>query len=687
MKTIQAPISKDRSHGADKTVTKKDKILGEGRRRFKKAIDYETRNRDLAEEDVEFRHGQNQWPEAIQRERDEDDRPCLTFNKLEERVDQVTGDHRLNRASIKVLAVHPETDTEGPSLDGKSGYRLAQVMNGLIRSIEQRSDAHIAYHTAADHAAGHGWGYWRILTEYDEFDPFVQTIRIGRIKNSFSCYMDSMAQYSTGADANWAFISTMMDKEEFDVLYPNATSHSWNMQGEGDDYDYWYEADNIRVVEYFRRVPVKKIAIKLSNDIVSYVDDDEALKALQKSLPRDLKVINTKEMTVPKVEWYKMSMADILEDPREFPSFYIPLVRCIGKELNYRGYDYYRGVVRHAKDAQRMYNYNRTAQIEQTALQPKVPYILTAEQVGNYENLWKRANKDNLPYLLYEHQEGVPPPRREPPPIPSTAHMMNAQSDDADIDATSGLHKASIGAPSNETSGKAIRERKMEGDVGTFAYHDNFHWALKHTGVILCDMIPRIYDTERVARIINDQDEDDFVKLNHVIDTEQGKIKIHDLSMGQFDVVVSTGPSFTTMREESRESMISFMQAVPDIGKAIADLVVENMDWPKADKVADRIREVLGIGDDEEGKITIQMVEEAVMAAQEATQEALDNQLKMMEEDRKRMEAERKADTDEFKAAVDAMSKLEQQMMDPEQIQDLVAQAIAQLMQEQSMSA
>lgn len=685
MKTSTEPL--DDVISTDAAIKTEQDILLEARHRFKQAHTYEQYNRELAEDDVDFRHG-DQWPESIRREREEDDRPCLTFNKMEERIDQVTGDQRQGKAAITIHPVDLDADKKATNQTGQKDYALSQVMNGLIRSIEQNSDAQIAYNTGFDHAAGHGFGFWRIITTWDEFDPFSQVIKIRRIKNAFSVYMDPDCQEPHCGDMNWCFISSMMDRKLFENKYPNAKSAGWDFAGEGDEYDYWYEEDAVRVVEYFRKVPVKKLAVKMMNGAIHYLDNEDGIRGLEAKY-QGVRVQAQKEIEVPKVEWYKLTAGEVLESPREFPGFYIPVVRCVGKELNVRGYDYYRGVIRHAKDAQRMYNYNRTAQVETTSLQPKVPFILTPQQVESFEHMWDRANKENFAFLLYNHVEGVPPPQRSLPPIPSQAHAMNAIADDADMDSTTGLHKASLGAPSNEKSGKAIRERKTEGDVATFAFHDNQHLALKQTGKILVDMIPRIYDTARVIRILTPEDEDDFIELNKTIVGADGKTqRVHDVAMGKYDIRVTAGPSYTSLREEARESMMDFAGRLPEVGMLIADLIAENQDWPKADAIAERIRKQLppGIVDDNqegEEEITPQMVQQAIQEAVQQVQQEIDNKVKLMDAETKQMAAQSKADTDEFKALTDRIETMQSMMIDEDKIKDIVAQGIAELLQQE----
>ena len=700
------PIAENRAL-SEENVKGNEKILDEARERFKEALDFESENRDLAEDDIRFLHG-DQWPEEIVLQRKNDARPCLTFNKLDQRVDQVVGDQRQAKPGIYIHPAENNTDKTGKNFAGTKDLALSEVMNGLIRAIEQNSNAEIAYNTAFAHAVGHGFGYWRVLTEWDESDPFNQVIRIRRIKNAFSVYFDPLAQDPTGSDGNWCFVASMVNRKAFERQYPNADSTNWSIEGSGDTYNQWYEGDNIRVVEYFRRVPVKKLAIKLSDGRVSYIEKDDLPELKERLLLEGLRITDQKEQKVPTVQWFKMSARDIL-DKGEFPSFYLPVVRVLGKELNVNGYDFYRGIIRHAKGAQQTYNYNRTSQVEQTALQPKAPMMATPEQIEAHEVMWKNMNKANTAYILYNHVEGVPPPIRQPSPLQSTGHQINALSDDNDIDATTGLYKASLGAPSNEKSGRAIRERKMEGDVGTFTFHSNFQIALKQTGRILVDMIPRIYDTQRVVRIVTPEEEDDFVELNSTYYEDDGiggtkKIRIHDLAAGRYDVRVTSGPSYTTLREEARESMVDFAKALPQIAPLIADLIAENMDWPKANVISERLKKTLppgvadqeGEGDPELQNLMMQLEQAAQQAQQlqaqvEAMAKEKDTEVRIkqlqLESDRVKAEATRiKAEADLRKAEIDAnqrgaesQANIDAVTLANEEVQEAMAMLVAEV--------
>lgn len=553
---------------------KHTEVLEEAVKRFSQAVEHESENRELALDDINFRHG-NQWSEGDRAERSADGRPCLTINKLEQRVDQVTGDQRMNRMGA---LIRPLDSTNSHS----SSFTLAQVMQGLIKNIEQVSNAKTAYDTMFDHAVGHGFGFCRIITEFTDDSSFDQDIKIKGINNSMRVYLDPSAEEATKKDAKWGFVTSMVDKED----YPNA---DWDV-GKGEERALWKDGEKVRIAEYFRLVP---------EDIIIWSIDGKAVKV--KDSKTDIRdelteegVKPAKERTVEsyKCEWYKLCINEVFEE-KEFPSKYIPIIPCYGKVLNVRGKDFYRGVIRYSKDPQRIYNYTRTASVEQIALAPKAPWVMEEGQLGDHQKMWENANTKNYSVLAYHHVAGVAPPMRQPPPQPSSGWLAESSIADQDIDASSGLYKASLGAPSNERSGKAISERKMEGDVGTFHFHDNRAQSLQHVYEILVDMIPRVYDSTRVVRINKFDDKEEMIEINRTVtDRQTGQpVKMYDLSMGKYDVAVDVGASYTTQRQQSAESMMELIQYAPSIAERILPVIAKSLDWHGADEIAEILQD------------------------------------------------------------------------------------------------
>lgn len=580
-------MSKDSSNDKGK-VGDKAAFLRTALSRYEKARDAERDNRKLALDDLRFLNGE-QWPEKIKEKRKKEGRPCLTVNRLPGFVDQVVGDQRQNRPRIKVRPVDSGSDPE-----------LARVYEGLIRNIEYISHAEAVYDHAFESAVNCGTGYFRVMTEYADETSFEQEIRIRRVTNPFAVYMDPSADEVDYSDAMWGFFVERMPREEFERKYPGVPLDGWEEDTEQSD---WITEDEVQVAEYFERKAVTKKIVLLSDGRGLYEDQatPEALAVLSEEAGAPVSIVRERETTCYEVSWHKITAREVLEGPNPWPGKYIPIVPVIGKELFIEGKCIRRGLVRHAKDPQRMYNFWRTAVTELVALSPKAPWILTTKQLGNHKAMWDTANVKPWPYLLYEPDPaaGAPPQRQFPAQLPQGA-FTEAQVAVDDMKATTGIFDASLGNRSNETSGKAIIARQREGDVATFAFIDNLSRSIAQNGRILVDLIPHIYDTERAVRILNPDETDEEIVINQV--TDEGIA--NDMKAGKYDVVVETGPSYSTQRVESADSMVKFVQAVPDSAPAIADLIAKNMDWPGADELAKRLRRMLppGIAEPEEGE-------------------------------------------------------------------------------------
>lgn len=559
-------------------------ILREARERFDRCFDAESDNWDEALDDLKFLHGE-QWPEDVKNLRKEESRPCLTINRLPQFIAQVANDQRQNRPSVRVLPVDDHADVD-----------TAEIMNGLIRHIEANSAADIAFDTAFFNAVANGFGYFRLVTDYIDENSFDQTIHVRRIRNPFTVYMDPDCQEADGSDARFCFITEEMRREDYEAKYPDFPAIDLDVIPGSSEYHRWFRKDTVRVAEYW--------CVKETMEEIALLADGSVIR--KKDLPAGFPIIRTRKAVSRKIHWYKINGADVLEE-REWPGRWIPVFPVWGNELDIGGKRYLSGIIRNAKDPMRMHNYWRTAATELVALAPKAPFIGAAGQFKGYEKKWAEANVRSFPFLEYNpisiDGQAVPPPQRQPFAGVPVGVVNEAMSAADDIKVVTGIYDAALGAKSNETSGRAILARQRESDNATFNFVDNLSRAMRHYGRVLVDLIPKIYDTDRVARIIGDDGEDGAVRLIPGAKAEgfaNPNNGIYDISVGRYDVVVTVGPSYTTRRLEAADSMMQFVQAFPAAGGIIGDLVAKSMDWPGADKIAARLRKILppGIDDD-----------------------------------------------------------------------------------------
>ena len=603
-------------------------------------------------------------------------RPCLTINKLPQHVRQVTNEQRQNRPSGKVIPVDDNADIE-----------VAAILDGMVKHIEYISDADVAYDTACDNQVTYGEGYIRILTDYCNDESFDQDIKIGRVRNAFSVYMDPTIQDPCGADAQWCFITEDLLKSEYEEMFPDASPISTLLsQGVGDEsMSAWLDQDTIRIAEYFY-YKSKPGTLNLYPGNISVFAGTPEDKQLKTQFGKPLK---SRRVDRKQVMWMKTNGFDVL-DEREWPGKYIPVVRVVGNEWEVQGQIYISGLVRNAKDAQRMYNYWTSQEAEMLALAPKAPFIGYGGQFEGYENQWKTANTTNWPYLevnpdVTDGAGGVLPlPQRAQPPLPQTGLIQAKMGADEDIKAATGQYNASLGMQGNERSGKAITAREKQGDVGTYHYVDNLARAIRHVTRQLVDLIPKIYDTQRIARIIGLDGEVSMVKINpdqpepvrKIMDQNGGVIeKIYNPNVGNYDVMVTTGPGYMTKRQEALDAMSTILQSNPQLWAVAGDLFIKNMDWPGAQEMAERFKKIL------DPKVLQTNEKSPELAAAEQQIQALTQELQqssMMLEAVKDSVAQQEVAIKSFEAeirAYDAETKrisAVQNSMTPEQIQDIV---------------
>lgn len=585
---------------------KDEEIIRQCMRDFDLAFTAESSNRMDMIDDLKFA-ALDQWPEEVKKERK--GRPMLTLDHLGQSIRKVIGGIRQNMPSIKVDPIDDGADKE-----------TADVLEDLTRQIEQSSNARNAYLNAAKFQVKMGYGVWRVATKANSDDMFDQDLVILRERNPFSWYFDPDAINPHKDDGRFCIKSVTMSEEEFKTQFGDKSITSYGNQGLGESFERWYSPDSIRIAEYFVKEKKKKSITQLSNGVVldsdSITEEDIAGYQAQGITPA-----KTKEVERDVIMWYKLSAFTVLEKS-EWPSPYFPGIPIYGEEENIEGEVEYRGIVRAAKDPQRMYNYWNSAAAEAIALQPKAPWLVTKDQIKNYKEFWEVANTENLPYLPYEPDSKAPPPQRVQPPAMQAGLLQQAQISSMDIEHATGVFEAAQQPTTENRSGRAVIALQQEADLGTSMFADNLASGIEHTGRVLISLIPKYYDTQRVIRLRGEDDSVRFVEVNKSILTPSGEKIQHDLTRGKYDVRVGTGPSYRTRRIEAANSMVELARVFPQILQIAGDLVAKNLDWPGADEMAERLRKMLppGIADDDADDLSPEELQAKQQQAQQAQQ-------------------------------------------------------------------
>lgn len=557
--------------------------------KYDRAVTADLQNRLDYIDDVRFRVG-DQWPAALKSDRENSGRPVITVNKIPQFVRQITGDVRQNSPSIKVMPF------EGGDKD------IAEIYNGLIRNIEQQSHAKYIYSQGADSSVTGGWGAWRITSQYSDDDSFEQDLRIKAIPNALSVVWDPMSQEQSKSDANYCFVHYRLSRAEFKEQWPDATCGDFQVTGDDPDAQLlasWFDQDGIRLAEYWCKEPYTRTICKLQSGLTIDCTDMEPEEVMLLGPVMNGKKPLTRDVKSHKVVSYIISGNEILEGPTPWAGKHIPIIHVPGEEVWVGENRVTHGIVRFLKDPQRVFNYMKSTSVEVVGLQPKMPYIVPAGSIDGHELAWKEAGKSNAPYLLYNPDPQFPSlkPERAQPPVAATGLLQEAALAAEDMHSVTGIYPSSLGQRGAESSGKAIIAREQQGDTGTFVYIDNISMAIAYTGEQLVDLIPRIYDTARIVRVLGEDGQHTMVPINQEVMTKgQGgvqKMLKFDLSVGKYDVVVATGPNFQTRREVAGQGILQFIQALPQAGPLVGDILAGLQDWPQADEVKERLQSLL----------------------------------------------------------------------------------------------
>ncbi len=487
-------------------------------------------------------------------------------------------------------------------------FESSQVYQGLVRHIEYISNASVAYDTAGEFQVAMGIGYWRVVTDYADSDSFDQEIFIRRIKDPFNVYLDPDITEKDGSDARFGFIYTDLPNDEFKELYPDY--QNLGHKSALDDTAIFDDEYHVRVCEYFRVVE--------KTDKLIAIEDPETGQLIThrySEIPDELKDLADHMIDSPDakfrsvvdnvVEWY-LIIGDKVAQTTIWPGRYIPIVRVIGEETIIDGQMDRKGHARALKDPQRMYNYAASAAVEVVAFQSKSPYLADVRSIENLEEYWASQNIDThsvLPYKgIDDDGNEIAPPTRQTAPLPSPAFIQLMADSDKQMDMASGQYEATFGEKSNERSGKAIDARQRQGETATYHYIDNLAIAIRYTGKILIDLIPKVYDTKRTLRILAEDNTTSEVMIDPQAQAAyqeqlqkhtQEVQRIFNPNVGKYDVIADVAPGYATKRAEAFNALSQIIASDPAALTLLGDLWAKNADFPESDKIEERLRNML----------------------------------------------------------------------------------------------
>ena len=660
----------------------------EAKARYDMARTAYSASRTQSIEDTKFYLGDSdngyQWPQNIALQRSTiERRPCLTINVTAQHVNQIVNTVRENPPTGKVLPV-----------DDYSDKKTAEILSDLIRNIQATSNSDDIHNIAIEHAIAGGEGYWRIVTEYEGENSFNQVIKVKPILDPGMVYIDPYTKELDKSDAEWGFVFEDITKDECKRLWPDLDVTSWT----DDKVRGWVKENTVRIADYYCVEFIDDILYQLPDGTAEYkskippeilIQLDEAVKA------GELKTRKCKRK-----QWKIHKLVGNHDEPIEstvWVGSMLPIVQVVGKELMVNGEVIKKGLVRDLKDPARMVNYAYSATVESIALQNKIPYIAPFEAIEGHEQKWDNANNQNLAYLPYNHvdDEGnpIPAPARQAGTTLPAAQIQLLQLSIEQMRAASGQQSVNFGIKSEATSGIGIQRLKVQGEIATYHFLDALNRALKYEIRVLLELIcsGKIIDTKRVVRIMGIDGEADHAIIDPNAPNAYQEIGIKDIqkifnpTIGTYDVVIDTGPSYMTKRQEGSAQLAQIAAQNPEINQIAGDLIMKAMDVPYADQIAERIYKMLPPQLKEDGGQQPQIPPQAQQAMQMASQhiqqqdQILAELQKQLEEAKNDQEVKEAETTIKAYEAVTARIAAEAKMMpsfDPDEIRGLVHQTI-----------
>lgn len=546
----------------------KEAFLKDMREEYELDVAFDKENRDEAIEDKRFSAGE-QWDQKVLELRQ--GLPCLTINTVPQFTAQLVGDWRESRKAIKIV----------PTEDGDT--EIASIRGDLVRSIEMKSRASRVYDTAFESAVQCGDGAFRVAVEYSKDDVFDQDIFIRPIDDALSVVWDRTSIDPTGRDARHCFVDDVIPTKEFKRNWPESNPselssteyHSMSNAG-------WVENDGVRVTEYWRLVQRNRLLTLFEDGSIRFVDEN-----LDELMEKHGNPVKSRMAPCTYAQMHLVTGFDILSGPYEYRLNRVPVVRMVGRVVNITGKRVRYGLVRFMRDPVRLRNFWRSVAAEQLGYAPKAQWIAPESAVEGREDDFRKAHLTRDPLLVY-NDDALVPPQRLDPPAPQMALLNEAQVNSQDMKDVTGIHDASLGIRSNETSGKAINARQREGDIAALTYYDNGNASVLEAGDIINQLIGQIYDGTRIIRIIGEDEQTKFMKIN-----DPNDIASPDLSVGNYDVALTTGTSYTTRRVEAAQAMMDAVQVWPQLLQVAGDLVAKAQDWPGADDLAERLKKTV----------------------------------------------------------------------------------------------
>lgn len=539
-----------------------------------------------------------------------------TFDMCTPIVDQISGEIEQSDFSLNV----------SPS-GGDSSIDVAKTYDGLIRNIRNVSNADAVFNDASRSNVIGGFDAVEVVQEFIDGDSFDQDLVIKKVPNAVdSVWFDLGSVKQDASDAKWCVKLIAIPVAEYKERFPDG-----NEQSVGNDKQnqaFFNTADFVTVGQLYYKKQVDIELVRMTNGAVYKVDDD--FKQIQDDLllqnitiekdnegeekRRTRKSWRVHSRLFDGNDWLKSEEKTVFND--------LPIIPIYGNFDIFENKVIYFGKIEKLYDQQRILNYAMSRDIEDGALSPAPMKWMTAEQAEGYD--YSKMNTDRHPVRLYNHVEGTPFLPTEGGPVASSGLQTTIANTQQMISASANSFNALQGNASPLQSGIAGNQQIEQGNIGSIKWFKSLEVMVCQVGKVLINAIPRVYDSTRQVRILEEDGTSSMITLHdNVLDQATGQnVEMNDLSKGDYDVICDFGPAFNSQQKETTQAFMDMAAINPEVAQRGMDIWLKNLAVPGMDMMAERFRESLF----QQGAIPEKQLTDEEKQIRQQQQEAAQNQ-------------------------------------------------------------
>ena len=535
--------------------------------------------REEAAEDMRAISPGGPWSDKDRDARKDAGRPCIHLDQLNQFLAQVNGNVRKSKRAIKAI----------PKGNGANDED-AKKRSACIMGIEDRSQAQPIYLSAFQSMTERSYGFAVIRTEYKDESSFDQEILIKPVQNPDTVLISPYYKQPDASDIPDAFFLDLMSKKKFKHDYPKARITDF------EDLDLtdvgisdWIKEKYVQIAEFWKvETKLSKLLLVQTAQGPIVFTETEWKENSKKGMTGEVKRERTVE--TPNVTQYMTNGIEIL-DEIPWQGARIPIISCLGPERwTTEGGTAKRqllSMVRFARDPQMLLDYLASGECETAGLIPKTPYIGYKGQFESDKETWDEITKVAHPYV--EVDVNIDAGSGQLLPLPTMAQLTpNFGEWETAIDARTRSIQAAMGISPmpdaaqrrNQKSGIALEKIDDMESLGATQFVDRYENGFLHNmGWQINDLITPIIDTQREMPIAKPDGTRSTMQLvgntSHPLG-EDGAYDVQGLEedhmhtgKGDFDVTISTGPSYASEREEQddfADSMVENIANLPQPG-------------------------------------------------------------------------------------------------------------------------